>query len=138
MRIVRCSHCGEPRDRSNRYTSPANAAKDARDWEEEHESGRCARLPSRSPSVKAAAWAMDYEAFQDHPMEQRSMVAAVQWAARRKLALDHAQALADAGMLAGVVTDAMVERGYLELRASESDGRACVRAILNAAHQARS
>lgn len=37
------------------------------------------------------ARALDPEAFEDHPIEQRSHVAAVQWAARRKLATDAAE-----------------------------------------------
>jgi len=35
----------------------------------------------------------DPEAFEDHPIERRSAVAALQWAARRKIATDHAQAI---------------------------------------------
>ena len=35
---------------------------------------------------------MDPEAFQDHPIEQRQPLAAIQWAARRRIALDHAEA----------------------------------------------
>jgi len=38
---VKCPHCKEFRDVSNRYTSPANAEKDAREWKEQHESGAC-------------------------------------------------------------------------------------------------
>ena len=38
----------------------------------------------------ALARAYDPDAFKDHPIEQRSHVAAIQWAARRKLATDAA------------------------------------------------
>jgi hypothetical protein len=38
---IHCPHCGEHRDTSNRYTSPANAERDARLWREEHETGAC-------------------------------------------------------------------------------------------------
>lgn len=41
QRIVTCPHCGEWRDASNRYTSPANARRDALDWEAEHGAGQC-------------------------------------------------------------------------------------------------
>lgn len=38
---ITCRFCGEQRDTSNRYTSPANAAKGRREWTEVHESGAC-------------------------------------------------------------------------------------------------
>lgn len=41
--------------------------------------------------VEEMARAADPEAFEDHPIESRSHVAAIQWAARRKIATDHAQ-----------------------------------------------
>jgi len=43
--------------------------------------------------VEEMARAADPKAFEDHPIERRSPVAAVQWAARRKIATDHAQAI---------------------------------------------
>jgi DNA polymerase I-like protein with 3'-5' exonuclease and polymerase domains len=41
MTWITCPNCGEKRDTSNRYTSPANAEKDARDWKRDHKSGAC-------------------------------------------------------------------------------------------------
>lgn len=38
---IHCEHCGELRDTSNRYTSPANAARDAAAWKAEHKTGEC-------------------------------------------------------------------------------------------------
>ncbi|QDH93262.1 hypothetical protein QC999_gp88 [Microbacterium phage Cressida] len=38
---IRCEHCGELRDTSGRYTSPANNTRDAEAWKAEHESGEC-------------------------------------------------------------------------------------------------
>jgi len=38
---ITCEHCGEKRDASTRYTSPANAERDRRRWKEEHLSGLC-------------------------------------------------------------------------------------------------
>jgi hypothetical protein len=38
---IHCPNCGEHRDTSNRYTSPANVARDAEAWKAEHESGAC-------------------------------------------------------------------------------------------------
>lgn len=38
---IKCPHCGEKRNLSNAYTSPANCARDAEHWEYYHESGRC-------------------------------------------------------------------------------------------------
>lgn len=40
-RWARCPHCGEMRDTSGRYTSPANSARDEQWWREEHLSGAC-------------------------------------------------------------------------------------------------
>lgn len=40
---ITCTHCGEKRDTSGRYTSPANAARDRDEWAAEHQSGKCAR-----------------------------------------------------------------------------------------------
>lgn len=51
------------------------------------------------PTPEALARAYDPEAFEDHPIEARSHVAAVQWAARRKLATDAAERVAAAGHL---------------------------------------
>lgn len=39
---ITCPTCGEKRDASGRYTSPANAAKDRRAWELVHGARRCA------------------------------------------------------------------------------------------------
>lgn len=41
--------------------------------------------------VAALARVIDPEAFEDHPIEQRQPLAAIQWAARRKIATDHAE-----------------------------------------------
>ncbi|PUB32495.1 hypothetical protein C8K30_1011021 [Promicromonospora sp. AC04] len=41
-RYVDCPNCGEKRDTSGNYTSPANQERDQRRWAEEHESGKCA------------------------------------------------------------------------------------------------
>ena len=38
---VTCPNCGEKRDTSGRYTSPANREHDQRWWAEEHLSGKC-------------------------------------------------------------------------------------------------
>jgi hypothetical protein len=43
--------------------------------------------------VEEMARAADPKAFEDHPIERRSQVAALQWAARRKIATDHARAI---------------------------------------------
>lgn len=43
--------------------------------------------------VEEMARAADPKAFDDHPIERRSHAAAIQWAARRKIATDHAQAI---------------------------------------------
>jgi sarcosine oxidase delta subunit len=40
---ITCPNCGEKRDVSNRYTSPANAKRDAEWWASEHESGACVK-----------------------------------------------------------------------------------------------
>jgi hypothetical protein len=45
-RWITCPNCGEKRDTSGRYTSPANQEHDARCWKEEHESGNCVLLAS--------------------------------------------------------------------------------------------
>lgn len=47
-RWISCTNCGESRDISGRYTSPANRERDRRWWAEEHESGRCA-APADDP-----------------------------------------------------------------------------------------
>lgn len=38
---ITCEHCGERRDTSGRYTSPANRKLDAEQWRAEHESRAC-------------------------------------------------------------------------------------------------
>jgi len=43
--------------------------------------------------VEEMARAADPKAFEDHPIERRSHAAALQWAVRRKIATDHAQAI---------------------------------------------
>lgn len=43
---ITCPHCGEMRDASSRYTSPANAEKDRADWAAQHESGACTEIES--------------------------------------------------------------------------------------------
>lgn len=49
---VRCpSGCGEFRDTSGRYTSPANRERDARLWQEEHLSGKCKTTPATTDSA---------------------------------------------------------------------------------------
>lgn len=46
-----CPNCGEKRDNSGRYTSPASQERDRRRWSEEHLSGKCAvRSESDSPA----------------------------------------------------------------------------------------
>ena len=49
--------------------------------------------------IERAARAYDPEAFEDHPIEQRRPLAAIQWGARRHLATEAAQRLAAAGFL---------------------------------------
>ncbi|MFD6093666.1 hypothetical protein ACFWGN_16230 [Oerskovia sp. NPDC060338] len=51
-----------------------------------------ARAVFASIDADELARAMDPEAFEDHPIEARRPLAALQWAARRKIALDHAEA----------------------------------------------
>ena len=53
-----------------------------------------------SDVIERAARAYDPEAFEDHPIEQRRPLAAIQWGARRRLATEAAQRLAAAGLLA--------------------------------------
>lgn len=43
--------------------------------------------------VEEMARAADPKAFEEHPIELRSQVAALQWAVRRKIAADHARAI---------------------------------------------
>jgi hypothetical protein len=40
-RYISCPNCGEHRDTSGRYTSPANNELDQRSWAEDHLSGNC-------------------------------------------------------------------------------------------------
>ena len=40
-RWITCEHCGSKRDTSSRYTSPANARRDAEQWKAEHETRAC-------------------------------------------------------------------------------------------------
>lgn len=51
-----------------------------------------ARVVFASIDTDELARGIDPEAFEDHPIEQRRPLAAIQWAARRKIALDHAEA----------------------------------------------
>lgn len=43
-RFLTCPTCGEKRDTSGNYTSPANRERDRVWWREVHESGKCAEL----------------------------------------------------------------------------------------------
>ena len=52
-----------------------------------------------SDVVERAARAYDPEAFEDHPIEQKRPLAAIQWGARRLMATEAAQRLAAAGLL---------------------------------------
>jgi hypothetical protein len=54
---ITCPNCGEKRDTSGRYTSPANQARARAQWAEEHESGRCLRpTPIDVPIVQIGGW----------------------------------------------------------------------------------
>ena len=55
--------------------------------------------PEDSDVIERAARAYDPEAFEDHPIEQRRFLAAIQWGARRRLATEAARRLAAAGLL---------------------------------------
>jgi hypothetical protein len=50
--------------------------------------------------VRTIAAAYDPEAFEDHPIEDRSRVAWIQWAARRKVAVEAAERLVRSGVVA--------------------------------------
>ena len=49
--------------------------------------------PEDSDVIARAARAYDPEAFEDHPIEQRRFLAAIQWGARRRLATEAARRL---------------------------------------------
>ncbi len=75
--MITCPNCGEKRDTSNRYTSPANAEKDARDWAEQHESGKCAVAEAEAPPAPT---------FEDVPLRvDRVMVANLRREAHKHL-----------------------------------------------------
>lgn len=42
---ITCPYCGEKRDTSGRYTSPANQRRDRLNWVRDHESGACTPTP---------------------------------------------------------------------------------------------
>lgn len=51
---VHCpSGCGEFRDTSGRYTSPANRERDRQWWQEEHVSGKCLTTPVDGTNAEA-------------------------------------------------------------------------------------
>lgn len=51
MPYIRCEHCGETRDTSGDYTSPANRARDQEAWVQEHSTGACIRLGLTLPAA---------------------------------------------------------------------------------------
>lgn len=137
------------------------------DWDENDigiladaiEEWQASRKPEAAPSDTDRdkfARAYDPEAFEDHPAEARSTIAAIQWAARRKLATDAAERmvpwLAQRDALERTsqpvqieVTDDMVEKAAIALdpapwrsehpasRARRDDIRIQARAALSAA-----
>ena len=52
---VECPKCGAKRDASNRFTSPANAEKDAREWEALHRDGKCLEAAALERKMERAA-----------------------------------------------------------------------------------
>lgn len=51
-----CPHdCGEFRDTSGRYTSPANQERDRKWWQDEHLSGKCKATPAEEATAEPVA-----------------------------------------------------------------------------------
>lgn len=72
---------------------------------------------------QALAKIIDPEAFADHPIEQRSHVAALQWAARRHIAREHAERVLASGW-----ADVQFKRGFYAGEQSADERLAAARA----------